>query len=385
MIKGSITAKPQVFAAAVTWAAKFVAQRPTVPVQGGLRLTVGAGELTIEAYNENIQAVAAVPIEGDGTGDVIVSGRLLAELVKTFPDKPVEIGEDDGGMTIAAGRWKGTLPAMDGDWPADVIVAPAPVGTVDGAAFAEAIGQAGTASTDDEKKPAPLHCVYLTFDEREVTAMATDGHRMARAATPFEVTDEVFLAGDGASALLWGHVIVDAAAAFIGPDPIVVGLGPNVMSLSSKTRRVVLRQTVLDGGYGAAPLIGQMMAVEHPRAVQIKVADLLMPMKRANIVSGDKAAPVAIEVAAGKVWIHAKADDIARKSAEDVDAEYSGPEFTMALNPKYLAEALSSAPGDTVRIDFNEGEQRPGRPWHILITVPGVETWHHVLMPIKIR
>lgn len=382
MIKGTITAKPQVFAAAVTWAAKFVAQRPAVAVQGGVRLTATDGALTVETYSENVTATATVPVEGDGDGTVIVSARLLAELVKTFADKPVEISaDDDSDMTLKAGRWEGTLPVIEGDWPADAIVAPETIGTVDGSAFATAVEQAGTSATDDEKKPAMLHCIHLAFGAGSVTAYATDGHRMTRSSAPFAAHDP----DAELSATVLGWLAVDAAAAFIGPDSITVGLGPNLLSLASATREVVLRQTVIDGGYGARPVIEQMLTVQHPRAATVRVADFLMPMKRANLMSGDKTAPVAIELTDGRVLIHAKASDIKRKGAEDVDAQYEGPGYTMALNPKYLADALSSAPGDSVVIAFNEGEQRPGRPWHIIITTPGVETWQHVLMPMRLQ
>lgn len=385
MIKGTIKAKPAQFTASVAWAAKFVAQRPTTPIQGGMRMTAEDGTLTIETFNENVQAKSTMPIDGDGAGSVIVSGRLLAELAKTFRGNEVAMTGDEDDLAVTAGRWSGTLPAMPDEWSADAMVAPEPIGTVDGTAFANMIGQAGTAASDDDKKPLPFHCVHLSFDDYAVTAYGTDGYRMVRTFTPYTLNDEAVGRTEGpADATLLGHAIVDASSAFIGPDPITLGLGPNVISLSSATREVVLRQIIIEGGYAAAPLIEQMVSVDMPRSVVVPVSALLTPMKAANIISGEKGAPVAISVSDALISVHAKATDIKRKGAEDVDAEYAGPDYTMALNPKYLADALSSAPGDRVAIAFNEAEQRPGRPWHVIVSVPGDDAWRHALAPIKL-
>jgi hypothetical protein len=48
----------------------------------------------------------------------------------------------------------------------------------------------------------------------------------------------------------------------------------------------------------------------------------------------------------------AKADDSAQDSDETVEVDYAGPEHSLAFNPRYLTEALHSAPGDTVDLAF---------------------------------
>src|SRR3982750_2810865 len=141
MIKGSITVRPQAFAAAAKWAAKFIALKPAAPVQGGLLLEVDDSGLTVTAYSEHITARAYVPVEGAGEGRVVVSGRLLAELAGTFPDKEVTITGDEAAeqVTITVGRWRGTLPSMDlSEWPS-LAEAPAAIGVVGGDALASLI------------------------------------------------------------------------------------------------------------------------------------------------------------------------------------------------------------------------------------------------------
>ena len=386
MIEGEVTAKPQVFAAAVKWAAKFAAGKPVVPIQGGLLLTVvDDGRLAIDAFNEGVTARAIVPIEGNGEGSAIVSARLLDQLVATFADKPVTLsGDDEVSLVVVAGRWTGSLPVMGdaSDWSGvqdGILAPPVPIGTVAGQEFADLIARTAAACEHDASKPIATQCIDLTFGTQAVVAMATDSRRATKDAAPFVRADD----SEHNRALVVGSVMTDVASAFAGPDDIAVGLGPNVLSLTSATRAVVVRQIAEKWPMGE--VIDKLIAQELPQFVLVKVADLMQPMKRAALMR-EKDGPIVAAIAGGLITVHAKAAQIQQKGSEEVDAEYDGPEHTLVLNPQYLADALGAVPADVVRIAFDEKE-RNGRPRHILLTPigDGVPPWQHLLMPIKLR
>lgn len=378
MITGTVTAKPQVFAAAVKWAAKFVAGRPTVPIQGGLRLTIEDETLIVECYGENVQGRAVMPVAGSGAGSAVVSGRLLAELVGTFPTKPVEIGGDEQGVTLAAGRWEGTLPVLDGEWPT-MAGLPETIGTVDGGRLADMIGRVAVAASHDTSKQIALACVHLTFHGDRLRAVATDSTRIGEGSVPFSTVTPA------ESALVVADTLREVTAAFAGPDPITIGIGAGVISLSAPTRSIILRQ--IGEQYLMAEGIDQLLDVEMPRMAIVRVADLLGPMKRAALMRA-KDGPVAVAISDGLITVNAAGGDDPRKGAEDVDADYAGPDHLVGFNPDKLSEALASAPTETVEIRFNEVDQRAGRPWHIVLVAPdkpGDNDWRHVLMPMKIQ
>jgi DNA polymerase-3 subunit beta len=376
VIKGSITVRPQAFAAAVKWAAKFVATKPATPVQAGLALDIADDGLHITAYSESITARARVGIEGNGEGRAIVSGRLLAELAGTFPDKPVTIAGDNGDeVTITVGRWRGTLPAMDeSDWP-ELPVPPERIGEVGGEAFAAAVADVAVAAKKDGKAPFNLACIHLTFGENSVVAIATDAHRAARSAVPFAAAGKD---GGTLTALVSANAMTDVAGAFTGPDAIEIGLGPNVMSLTSDTRAVVLRQSA-DKYDDAAIDRFFKLAGSHPEHAQIAREELLQPMKRAAIIR-EKDGPIKVGFGANLITLAAAAEDVKRDSDEEIEAIYAGPDHTLNFNPKYFAEAVATAPGDTVDICMTT-ERVTG----VLLTVPGNDTWQHVLMPLRGR
>jgi DNA polymerase-3 subunit beta len=376
MIKGSLTAKPQIFAAAVGWAAKFVVAKPVVPVHGGIMLEVADGTLTVISYSENVSTRAVVPVDGDAQGRAVVSGRLLAALVGTLADKPVTLEGADDHVELRAGKFRTTLPAMAEDEYPDPPAVPAPIGTVAGQAFADMVHRVGVAASGDLSNRIALAGLHLMFLQDRITAMATDSRRAATSSVPF--AQSVVVPGPY-EALALAETLVDAAAAFVGPDDVTVGLDATNLSLTSPTRSLTVR--LLAEQY-VADAISPLMAVEHPEHATIRTAALTGPLKRAALVRA-KDGPIRLDFTEGALTVVAKADDIAQDSDETVETDYAGPGYSLAFNPGYLADALTSAPGDTVDVAFRPVEEGE-KPQQVIVTVPGDDTWRHLLMPIRL-
>ena len=73
-----------VLAEAVAWTARALPARPAVPVLAGIRLQA-AGELTLSSFDYEVSAQATVPVAVEEDGDLLVSGRLLAEITRSLP------------------------------------------------------------------------------------------------------------------------------------------------------------------------------------------------------------------------------------------------------------------------------------------------------------
>ena len=80
-------------AEAVAWTARALPARPTAPVLAGMRLQAGS-ELTLSTFDYEVSAQATIPVQADEPGTVLVSGRLLAEIVRSLPAKPVDLATD---------------------------------------------------------------------------------------------------------------------------------------------------------------------------------------------------------------------------------------------------------------------------------------------------
>ena len=105
-----IVIERDVLAEAVAWTARALPARPTVPVLAGIRLQAGQ-ELTLSSFDYDVSAQATVPVTTESEGSVLVSGRLLAEISRSLPAKPVHITAEDGRAILTCGSATFTLRA----------------------------------------------------------------------------------------------------------------------------------------------------------------------------------------------------------------------------------------------------------------------------------
>ena len=91
------------FAEAVAWVARNLPTRPTVPVLAGVLLSGTEDGLTISGFDYEVSAEVQVPAEIASPGKVLVSGRLLSDITRALPPKPVEVSVDGTRVALTCG------------------------------------------------------------------------------------------------------------------------------------------------------------------------------------------------------------------------------------------------------------------------------------------
>ena len=107
------------FAEAVAWVARSLPSRPAVPVLAGVLITGTDEGLTIAGFDYDVSAEVMVPAEIASNGAVLVSGKLLSEITRALPAKPVDVSVEGSRVLLTCGSAKFSLPAMPvEDYPA---------------------------------------------------------------------------------------------------------------------------------------------------------------------------------------------------------------------------------------------------------------------------
>src|ERR1700747_2265323 len=140
-------------AEAVAWTARALPARPTAPVLAGMRLHAGA-ELTLSTFDYEVSAQATGPLIPDEEGAVLVSGRLLAEIVRSLPAKPVDLATDGTRATLKCGSATFTLVLLPEEEYPTLPEMPPLTGSVGSDALASAISQVAIAAGRDDTLPA---------------------------------------------------------------------------------------------------------------------------------------------------------------------------------------------------------------------------------------
>ena len=130
-----------------------VSTRPGIPALTGVLLEVEPDTLTLTTTDLEVSARLVVPVQAQEQGVALIPARLLADMVKSLPQAPVELDADQSQARIQCGAFEGTvrlLPAEDfPSWqePAATTV------KLPAARFAESVGQVGRAASRDEARP----------------------------------------------------------------------------------------------------------------------------------------------------------------------------------------------------------------------------------------
>ena len=130
-----------VLAEAVAWAARSLPTRPSVPILAGLLVKAHAQGVTMSSFDYETSAEINVPAQVSDEGEALVSGRLLADIARSLPGRPVDITADDSRMELVCGSARFTLQTLPvAEYPS-LPDMPEATGTVTSDDFAKAVSQ----------------------------------------------------------------------------------------------------------------------------------------------------------------------------------------------------------------------------------------------------
>ncbi|WP_328362996.1 DNA polymerase III subunit beta [Mycobacterium sp. NBC_00419] len=341
------------FAEAVAWVARNLPTRPTVPVLAGVLLTGTEDGLTISGFDYEVSAEVRVPAEIASPGSVLVSGRLLSDITKSLPAKPVDVAVEGTRVALTCGSARFSLPTMAvEDYPA-LPALPDETGVISADVFGEAIGQVAVAAGKDDTLPM-LTGIRVEISGETVVLAATDRFRLAVR----ELTWSTSSPSLEAAVLVPAKTLAEAAKAGTSGSEVHLALGAGssvgkegLLGIRSAGKRSTTR--LLDAEF---PKFRQLLPSEHTAIASIGVAELTEAIKRVALVA-DRGAQVRMEFSDGVLHLSAGADDVGR-AEEDLPVDFFGEPLTIAFNPTYLTDGLGSLHSDRVTFGFTT----PSRP-----------------------
>jgi DNA polymerase III subunit beta len=341
------------FADAVSWVAKNLPARPAVPVLSGVLLTGSEEGLTISGFDYEVSAEAQVAAEVASPGSVLVSGRLLSDITRALPNKPVDFYVDGNRVALNCGSARFSLPTMAVEDYPTLPALPEETGTLPAEVFAEAISQVAIAAGRDDTLPM-LTGIRVEISGNTVVLAATDRFRLAVR----ELTWAASSPDIEAAVLVPAKTLAEAARAGGDGSEVRLSLGAGsgvgkdgLLGISGNGKRSTTR--LLDAEF---PKFRQLLPAEHTAVATINVAELTEAIKLVALVA-DRGAQVRMEFTDGMLRLSAGADDVGR-AEEDLAVDFVGEPLTIAFNPTYLTDGLASV--HTERVSF--GFTTPGKP-----------------------
>ncbi|MET8512526.1 DNA polymerase III subunit beta [Streptomyces sp. NPDC005077] len=372
-----IRVERDVLAEAVAWVARSLPARPPAPVLAGLLLKAEDGALSFSSFDYEVSARVSVDAEVEEDGTVLVSGRLLADICRALPNRPVEISTDGVRATVVCGSSRFTLHTLPVEEYPALPQMPTATGTVPGEVFAAAAAQVAIAAGRDDTLPV-LTGVRIEIEGDTVTLASTDRYRFAVREFLWKPENP----DASAVALVPAKTLLDTAKALTSGDTVTLalsgsGAGEGLIGFEGAGRRTTTR--LLEGDL---PKYRTLFPTEFNSVAVIETAPFVEAVKRVALVA-ERNTPVRLSFEQGVLILEAGSSDDAQ-AVERVDAALDGDDISIAFNPTFLLDGLSAIDSPVAQLSFTTSTKPAllsGRP---AVDAEADDAYKYLIMPVRL-
>ena len=316
---------------------RVVSGRTTLPILSNVLLEVAGDTLRMVAYDMEIGAQSAIPVQTESEGSLTVPARMLGEVVAGLPEATVEIrSEDRSILGLTCGRSQYTIHGLPAEEYPALPEVPGDIGfAISQAAMRELIRSTIFAASTDETR-AILTGVLLKRDQAGVRMVATDSYRLAVKTAPAgtvsgEQGKEEWQLIVPARALQEVNRLLDPANE---ETPVRVSAGEQQVRF--EVGPYILISRLIEGQF---PNYERVIPAESGRRIKVDREDLQGAIRRAAIVARAEASKLVFRTQEGVLTITAESGDVGR-AKEELAAEVEGEEIEIAFNAEYLSDVL---------------------------------------------
>jgi DNA polymerase-3 subunit beta len=351
--------------------AGIVEKRHTLPILSNVLIEKHGDQLTMLATDIEIQIRTTTGGHiGGEDASITVGARKLQDILRALPDSTdVSLTLEDKRLTVKAGRSRfqlQTLPAADYPSLNPPTDAAARL-TIGQRTFKRQLAQVSYAMAQQDIRYY-LNGLLIIADGGELRMVATDGHRLAYAASDLEAPVPA-----RTEAILPRKTVLELARQLAdNDDPLEIVLAGNQAVFRFGSIELVTK--LIDGKF---PDYERVIPTAHPKLISFARQPLLSALQRAAILTNEKFRGVRMVLEDGLLKI-ASTNAEQEEALDELEIEYQGDKLDIGFNVTYLLDVLNNLSSETVDWRFNDGNSS------VLITLPGNDKFKYVVMPMRI-
>ena len=322
---------------------KACAVKTITPILECIKLRAENDGLTLTAYDGEISIEKKILAEVLEEGELCVNGKTFADFVGKISSFEVVIASDENGIAIRYADSESFMQALSAaDFPR--------LGdrTTDGKNYFETkesdlkslIAKTVFCCATDESRPILKGCL-LEVKDGVLTATALDGFRMAYSKCE---------AGEGSGDMKLvcpARTLVEISRMLDGDEPLKIYADKNLLYVAVKDTVITSRLYV-----GEFVKKENIFPVAFLTTVVVPREELIDSVERASVlIRGDKNNLITFDLKMDKIIINANSD--MGKVEETVSANLDGKELKIAMNGKYLLDALKALTTKEILLSFN--------------------------------
>ncbi len=331
----------------------IVERRHTLPVLANVLLRKTGGQIQFTTSDLEIQVRTHAELGGDDSDfATTVGARKLIDILRSMPaEQTVSLSASQNKLTLQGGKSRFTLQTLPAeDFP--LVQEAADFGPVFGVpqkVLKLLINQVHFAMAVHDIRYY-LNGILFVAEGRNLTLVATDGHRLALATAALDL--EI-------------------------PKQEVILPRKTVLELQRLLRDVSGMEFVTKLVEGKFPDYHRVIPKNHQNRLTLGRAPLLASLQRAAILTSEKFKGVRINLEPGVLRI-ASSNAEQEEAREELEVDYSGDAIEIGFNVTYLIDVLVNMGHEMVTIELQDSNSSA------LITLPEQAGFKYVVMPMRI-
>ncbi|MFT8394012.1 MAG: DNA polymerase III subunit beta, partial [Liquorilactobacillus ghanensis] len=262
---------------------RAISTKTTIPILTGLKLELTADKLTLTGSDADISIQTVISTEDENAqleisqpGSVVLPARFFSEIIKKLPTDNFSLEVNENlQTTILSGPASFTVNGLDAvEYPHLPEVESSQQLTLPADLFKKVINQTTIAASDQESRPI-LTGVHLMIDQQQLTAVATDSHRLSQRKIPLENETAAYdIIVPSRSLTELARMLPDSTA------KIELRISENQILCSFS--QTVFYSRLLEGNY---PDTTQLIPQTSETELEVNAVEFLAAIERASLLS----------------------------------------------------------------------------------------------------
>lgn len=349
----------------------IVGSRTTLPILSNVLLRAEGGHLELTATDLDVSVSCTVEAQVKKGGATTIPVKKFFGIVRELGSQELELNTDDKQVTsLSAGASFYKIRGLAAE---EFPPIPQPKEERKVALPQEKIRgmmkKTSFAISTDESRYV-LNGVFVSMKENKLTMVATDGRRLALVDEEVDIPQAV-----NGDYIIPAKAINELNRQLTETGTIELRFGENQASMRLKPEKgpeVRITTKLIEGNY---PNYRQVIPSEMKERVTLSREELLHALKRAEIMTSDKANSVKMSFTKNNLAITANSPDVG-EARESIAINYKGADIAVAFNPGYLIEPLTALNEEEVYFELID-ELSPG-----VLKING--PFLYVVMPMRL-
>lgn len=336
-------------AEAVGYVSKLVQARNIGAAGDGVLLVAEDDAVTVAASDYEQVGKVRLGAVVDEPGSAVIKGRLLADIARSLPNKPVSMYLEGSRLGLRCGRAEFALATKPREDYPGIPELPPLAGTVPGDLLAEAVGQVERATSREDTLPV-LTGIRIEMAGERLTLAATDRYRLAVRTLAWNPEDPDFTAGLVAR----GKTLADLVKPLSGVEQVELSVDADhtQLGVSGGNRRSMMK--LLDAKY---PDFRSLLPNSSSTVATLDTSDFIEAVKRVRLVAEATMPHVRMKFADGALVMHAGSGEDSLAS-EEVECSIDGDAMQIQFDGNYLLDGLQSLDSEQARLQMRS-ESKP--------------------------